>query len=161
MAQAPITLRLARAGDALAMSRMSRDFIENGLDWKYSPGRIAALVADQETVALAACDGAALQAFAVMQFGAERAHLVLMCVEPALRRQGVGRRLIAWLVESARVAGIVSIHLELRADNEAAHTFYDSLGFVETVVVPGYYQGRVSARRMQLLLRPPAPDRPG
>ena len=137
------------------MAAMSRDFIEAGLGWRYSPKRIARLIADRETVALVACDAAGVQGFAIMQFGDERAHLILMCVQPAQRRLGIGRRLIEWLVESARVAGIMSIHLELRADNAAAQAFYRALGFSETLVVPGYYEGRVSARRMLQLLRSP------
>ena len=138
------------------MAAMSRDFIEAGLAWRYSPQRVAALVGDRETTALVACDAAGVQGFAVMQFGDERAHLVLMCVRPAWRRQGVARRLLDWLEGSARVAGIVSIDLELRADNDGAHAFYRALGFGESAVVPGYYEGRVAARRMSLRLRPPA-----
>ena len=153
-----ITLRPARVDDALAMAAMSRDFIEAGLDWRYSPQRIARIIGDRETIALVACDAAGVRGFAIMQFGDERAHLVLMCVQPAHRRLGIGRRLIEWLVESARVAGTVSIHLELRADNEGAQAFYRTLGFSETIVVAGYYEGRVSARRMLRLLRPPRPE---
>lgn len=151
-----VTLRLARAAEAPSMAAMSRDFIEAGLAWRYSPQRVAGLVGDRETIALVACDAASLQGFAVMQFGDERAHLVLMCVRPACRRRGIARSLIDWLVDSARVAGIASIDLELRADNDGAHAFYRALGFVDSVVVPGYYEGRVAARRMSRRLRPPA-----
>jgi ribosomal protein S18 acetylase RimI-like enzyme len=154
MMPAAFTLRLARANDAPVMSSMSRDFIEAGLGWRYTPQRIAALIDDRETVALAACDAAGLHGYAVMQFGDERAHLVLMCVAPAWRRQGVGRRLIEWLLASARIAGMASIGLELRVDNGDAGAFYGALGFTDTTVVPGYYEGRVSARRMQLVLCP-------
>jgi ribosomal-protein-alanine N-acetyltransferase len=165
MQQPPVTLRPARADDAPSMSRMSRDFIESGLDWRYTPQRIAALIADPQTCALTACchdhdgDGAAngLCGYAMMQFGDEQAHLVLMCVAPAWRRQGIGRRLLEWLVASARVAGIASIDLELRLDNRAAGAFYETLGFAETAVVPGYYQGRIAARRMRRRLRAPDP----
>ena len=156
MPRPAVTLRLARVEEAEAMAAMSRDLIEAGLAWRYSPQRVAALVDDRETVALVACDGAGLQGFAVMQFGDERAHLVLMCVRPACRRQGIARSLLDWLVDSARVAGIASIDLELRADNEGAHAFYRTLGFGESIVVPGYYEGRVAARRMLRWLRPPA-----
>ena len=161
MDQPPVTLRLARPGDAPSMSRMSRDFIESGLDWRYTPRRIAALIADPQTAVLAACDshdGAALGlcGYAVMQFGDEQAHLALMCVAPARRRQGIGRRLLEWLVASARVAGIASIELELRVDNRRAEAFYETLGFVRTVLVPGYYEGRIAARRMRRRLREPA-----
>ena len=84
--------------------------------------------------------------------GPERvAHLALFCVLPTLRQCGIGRRLHEWLIERARVAGIVSIRLELRADNAEALSFYRRLGFTETQLVPGYYEGHVAARRMTLL----------
>ena len=80
------------------------------------------------------------------------AHLALLCVQPTLRRRGISRRVHEWLIEPARVAGIASIRLELRADNAAARSFYRRLGFTETQLVPGYYEGHVAARRMTLLL---------
>ena len=135
------------------MAEMSRVLIEAGLDWRYTPRRIAVLIGDPETVALVACDSARILGFAIMQFGDEQAHLTLLCVQPARQRRGIGRRLSEWLVASARVAGIVSIQLELRADNAAALTFYRRLGFTETLLVPGYYGGQIAARRMVRLLR--------
>ena len=150
-----LILRPALAGDAPALAAMSRDFVEAGLAWRYVPGRIAALVGDAETSVLVAADGAGVQGFAAMQFGDEHAHLVLMCVHPARRRQGIARGLLDWLTDSARVTGMAAIHLELRADNDVAHAFYRTLGFTESAVVPGYYEGRVAARRMLRRLRPP------
>jgi ribosomal-protein-alanine N-acetyltransferase len=111
---------------------------------------MAALIGDAETTALVAVDGSRVQGFAVMKFGDVHAHLALLCVQPAQQQRGIGRRLNEWLVESARVAGIVSIGLELRADNAVALSFYRRLGFKETQWVPGYYDGRVAARRMTL-----------
>jgi [ribosomal protein S18]-alanine N-acetyltransferase len=150
-------LRPAHAHEARVMAEMSRTLIEAGLGWRYTPRRMAALMADSDTVALVAHDASRLQGFAVMQFGDEQAHLVLLCVQPALRQRGIGRRLTQWLLESARVAGIASVGLELRADNAGAMAFYQRLGFSPTQEVAGYYDGSVSARRMRLQLRPPAP----
>ena len=146
-------LRPARAQEARAMAEMSRVLIEAGLAWRYTPTRMAALICDPEAVALVAHDGSHIQGFAVMQFGDEQAHLVLLCVQPAQRHRGIGRRLSEWLIESARVAGIESIGLELRADNAAALAFYRGLGFTEAQMVPGYYDGQAAARRMTLRLR--------
>lgn len=148
-----VTLRLARPGDTRAMAAMSRDLIEAGLGWRYSPARIAALRRDADTVALVACNGAdVVVGFAVMQFGDERAHLVLLCVRPGAQRRGIGRRLLDWLLASCRTAGIARVDLELRADNEPAYRFYRALRFAETAVVPGYYASGVAARRMSLAL---------
>lgn len=137
------------------MAEMSRDLIEAGLGWRYTPERMATLIRDTETTAVVACDGPRLHGFAAMHFGDEKAHLLLLCVQPAQQRRGIGRSLTDWLLDSARVAGIITIALELRADNPAAQAFYRRLGFIETQLVPGYYSGHVAARRMQMPLGPP------
>jgi ribosomal protein S18 acetylase RimI-like enzyme len=132
---------------------MSRTLIEAGLGWRYTPQRMASLVRDADTVALVAHDEAGIQGFAVMQFGDEHAHLVLLCVQPTQRQRGIGRRMLEWQLASARVAGMASIGLELRADNGTAMAFYRRLGFTETKLVPGYYDGQVPALGMTLRLR--------
>jgi ribosomal-protein-alanine N-acetyltransferase len=150
-----ITLQLAGRGDAQAIAAMSRDLIESGLGWEYRPERIRAMIADRDMVTLVARDGDLLMGFAIMSFGDEHAHLVLMAVRPAGQRRGIARRMTDWLLETAATAGLASIHLELRAQNKDAHAFYRALGFTETLRLPGYYRGRETAVRMIWVLRPP------
>lgn len=158
MAAEAITLRLARPRDAHVLAAMSRDLIESGLGWSYRSGRIARLIEDRETTALVACDDAgAVAGFAIMSFGDERAHLVLLAVRPAHRRHAIGRRMIEWLVESAATAGIAVLTLELRAANQAAREFYRVMGFTETVSIADYYRGSEPAIRMVRALRTVAP----
>ena len=106
-----IALQLACRGDAPAIAAMSRDLIEAGLGWQYRGERIRQLIDDPETVTLVARDGERLIGFAVMSFGEERAHLVLLAVRPACQRRGIARRLAQWLIRSASTAGIASIHV--------------------------------------------------
>jgi ribosomal protein S18 acetylase RimI-like enzyme len=165
-----ISIRLAEPRDAQAIALMSRDFIESGLGWKYDAARVMRAIRERETLAVVACDAraasvpparAAINGFAIMEFGDERAHLVLLAVRPSHRRTGIGQRMLEWLLESARCAGIASIHLELRAGNEAARRFYRAMGFYETVLVPGYYRSgegrKEGALRMLRVLRVPGP----
>jgi [ribosomal protein S18]-alanine N-acetyltransferase len=152
-----VTLRPARLDDARSMAGLSRDLIEAGLRWRYTMPRMAAMILDDDSVALVACDAAGIQGFAVMHFGDEWAHLVLLCVRPAQRRCGIGRSLHEWLLASARVAGIRAIQLELRVDNPAALAFYQALEYAETEWVPRYYDGQIAARRMTRVLRDAAP----
>jgi ribosomal-protein-alanine N-acetyltransferase len=163
-----ITIRPAEPRDAQAIAAMSRDFIESGLGWKYDQARVLRAMRDRETLAVVACEGAktgtakaAVAGFAIMEFGDERAHLVLLAVRPSHRRLGIGQRMLDWLLESARVAGMASIHLELRAGNDAARRFYRAMGFYETVLVPGYYRSgegrKEGALRMLRVLRSPGP----
>ena len=158
-------IRLAEPGDAQSIAEMSRDFIESGLGWRYDTAHIQRAMRRRESVVLVATERQtyvararpALSGFAVMDFGDERAHLVLLAVQPTQRRRGIGRRLVEWLIESALTAGMASVHLELRADNAAARRFYRALGFSETVLMPRYYDGREAAMRMIRMLRAPGP----
>ena len=144
---------MAQLQDAPVMAALSRQWIESGLVWRYTPARMAALIRDPDSIALVACAGPHINGFAVMRFAEVQAHLVLLCVLPAQQRQGLGRALCDWLLASARVAGIESVQLELRADNPGAWMFYRRLGFTEQHTVPAYYDGQIAARRMRLLLR--------
>ncbi len=106
-------------------------------------------------MALVTRDGPRIVGFAIMSFGDERAHLVLLAVRPSHRRRGIARRMLCWLVDSAAIAGTASIHVELRADNAAAYAMYETLGFAETFRVPRYYRGVETAVRMLRVLRAP------
>jgi ribosomal-protein-alanine N-acetyltransferase len=152
-----ISVRLSGPRDAQAIALMSRDLVESGLGWKYDAARVLKAIRNPETLTPVACDRGRIAGFAIMEFGDERAHLVLLAVRPTHRRMGIGRRLVHWLVESARVAGMASLHLELRTGNEAARGFYRAMGFDETIVVPGYYRGREAALRMIRVLRAHGP----
>ena len=154
-----VELGLANDGDAQRLATLARDLIEAGLGWNYRPHRIAALMHEPEAVTLVARERARPVGFATMRFGDERAHLILLAVQPVHQRRGIGRRMIAWLLDSARVAGTTSVHVELRASNAPAYAFYRAVGFSETFRVPGYYRGRETAMRMIRMLRVPSADR--
>ncbi|HKZ72952.1 MAG TPA: GNAT family N-acetyltransferase [Steroidobacteraceae bacterium] len=142
-------LRLARSRDAPDIAAMSHAFIERGLRQTWTDARIARHIRHPESVVLVADFLGPLGGFAIMDFGDDTAHLDLLAVAPAHRRRGVGRSLVAWLEETAVTAGTFVIGLEVRADNLAARSFYESLGYAEIARVHGYYQGLEDALRMQ------------
>ncbi len=148
-------MRLARQADARPMALLSRDLIEVGLGWRWTPQRVAFSLRDRDTNGLLAVDGQQLVGFALMKYLDEQAHLFLLAVMPERRRAGVGRALLAWLECSALVAGLGSLHLEVRAGNAGARAFYGALGFEECGTVAGYYGGREAAVRLRRQLRVP------
>src|SRR5882672_8251551 len=91
-----ITIRLAEPRDSQAIAMMSRDFIEAGLGWKYDASRVMRAIRDRETLAVVACDAksgpsaarGAVNGFAIMEFGEERAHLVLLAARRFYRAMG-------------------------------------------------------------------------
>src|SRR3977135_4324888 len=108
-----ITIRLADPRDAQAIALMSRDFIEAGLGWKYDAARGLRAIRDRDTLAAVACESGknaagrgAVSGFAIMEFGDERAHLVLLAVRPSHRRMGIGPPLLVLLLGSARRRGV-------------------------------------------------------
>ena len=143
-----LSLRPASSADAMPIAQMSRELIEAGLPWTWTPERVARNLGRHETLVLTARDAEHLAGFAIMQFGDERAHLSLFAVQPDYQRQGIGRRMLQWLVESALTAGIASVHLELRVTNLGARRFYLEQGFAETARIQRYYSGVETAVRM-------------
>ncbi len=151
-----IRLEPARAADAAAIAQLSRRVIERGLAWRWTPQAVAALLLDSETAAVVARADGRMVGFAIMsfRFSSREAHLVLMAVEPELRRTGVGKALWGWLRTLARRGDVDRVQLEVRADNLGANQFYGSLGFREVARLRGYYQSREDALRMAVELRP-------
>src|SRR5882757_10320309 len=142
------TLGLARTSDAREIAEMSRDLIEQGLTWSWTPARVQHFISGPESSVVVARRERQIAAFAIMHFGDEVAHLNLLAVAPEHRRQGLGRQLMDWLTATAIEAGVFRINLELRTHNDQARAFYESLGFASRGVVQGYYQGREAALRM-------------
>jgi [ribosomal protein S18]-alanine N-acetyltransferase len=158
-----VSLRLARPTEAAAIARLSRDLIEYGLQWRWTPERVAASIRTADVNVLVAIIHGGIAGFGIMRYGDDDAHLDLLAVAPSYRRSGVGRKMIEWLEKCAIVAGIVTIRLEVRAENTGAQLFYESLGYRALVRLPGYYQGVEAALRMgrDLCRRPLNQSTPG
>lgn len=134
---------------------MSRCLIEVGLrGWTWHPTRVARALRARETFVLAAETPMAGTAgrfagFAIAEFGDTKIHLSLLAVKPACQRSGIGLAMIEWLIESALTAGIHHISVEMRANNFAARSFYEALGFRHQQYIAGYYQNIEPAIRMR------------
>jgi [ribosomal protein S18]-alanine N-acetyltransferase len=132
-------IRLATNDDAPRIAEMSRDLIEHGMRWKWTPASIRGCIRNAAINVAVAPDGQGLAGFAIMQYLDDEAHLMLLAVHPHKRRHGVGAALMAWHEEAALTAGLGTIYIEARAGNTAARTFYGKLGYREVQYVRGYY----------------------
>lgn len=147
--------RLAHVVDAGAIAQMSRSYIEQGLGWSWREGRVLRAIRDPATNVAVMTESDAIVGFGIMQYWEETAHLALFAVRPSHRNRGLGSRLVTWLEQPARIAGIERVRVEARADNAKAIAFYSRLGFVPVRTVSGYYGGIVDAVQLQKQLSVP------
>ena len=141
-------LRLARRRDARTIANLSRDLIETGLGWSWTPKRVERAISDSENLGLVAETRIEIVGFGLMEFHTNHAHLTLFAVREAHQRRGLGTRMLEWMTESARTAGCDRIVLEVRSTNEGAQRFYERAGYVAEKTLPGYYDGKEAAVRM-------------
>ena len=134
-------IRLGLPADVRRIAEMSRDFIEYGLGWRWTPSRILAAIRAPDTNLAVACRSDRVVGFGLMQYKDDEAHLVLLAVDPGCRRAGVATALVAWLERCALTAGIGTVYLEARCRNVEARALYRKLGYHEVAMVRGYYQG--------------------
>ena len=73
---------------------------------------------------------------------------------PAWRRRGIARELLAHVAADARNLGAQTVSLEVRAGNEGAQALYKALGLVPVGTRPRYYSDREDALIMQGDLAP-------
>ncbi len=98
-----------------------------------------------------------IRGYAVMSAGAGEAHLLNICIHPLWHGCGVGRQLLDWLFEEARLRGARRLYLEVRPSNVTALQLYESAGFARIGLRKNYYrsgQGREDAIVLEHRLDP-------
>ena len=144
---------LAHINDAYKVATMSREIIEQGLQWSWIPERVGRCILSPEINVITAKNDGELIGFGIMYYGKSKAHLNLLGVDADWRSHGIGGRLLNWLERCALIAGLESCQLELRESNHKARAFYSRHGYCEIECVQGYYQKRENAIRMAKNLR--------
>ena len=149
-----ILIEFAALSDAAEIGVMSKNDIEYGLGWKYTPARIGRLIADSSRNVVVARAGSELTGFGIMAYYEAQANLDLLAVKPDFRRRGVGRQLVAWLEKVALTAGVFNVFVQVRAGNAGALRFYQSLGYATLEQDEAYYSGVEAGIIMAKSLRP-------
>lgn len=118
------------------------------------------LVADElprpDRVWWAAYDGEQLLGYAGGWVVDGQVQILKVGVDPAQRRRGIARELLARVAADARDLGAATCSLEVRAGNAGAQAFYGALGFHALGTRPRYYSDGEDA----LILEGPLPLAP-
>lgn len=97
-------------------------------------------------------DDAPLPGYVLFHYVAGEAELLRLAVEPAERRQGLGRQLVERGLERLRQESIQACFLEVRKDNEPAIQLYNAMGFKRVGRRRGYYRDGTDALILSLAL---------
>ena len=81
-----------------------------------------------------------LLGFALVRTVLDESELMLIAVDPTVRRAGIAAALMADVAATARSAGVGKLHLEVRRGNEAT-LLYTAHGFAKAGERPLYYRG--------------------
>jgi ribosomal-protein-alanine N-acetyltransferase len=96
-----------------------------------------------------------LVGYALIMMVLDEAHLLNISVAKPFQGQGLGRALLAQMVEISRRYQAANMFLEVRVSNTAAIALYEAMGFCEMGIRRNYYptkSGREDAVLMGLAL---------
>jgi ribosomal-protein-alanine N-acetyltransferase len=106
-------------------------------------------------ICLAMEPGKQLMGYAVLMMVLDEAHLLNISIAKSHQGQGWGRYLLVQMMEIGRENGGRNMFLEVRPSNHSALGLYESMGFNEMGIRPGYYpahNGREDAVLMGMAL---------
>ena len=87
--------------------------------------------------------------YASLRFIGLEGDINTIAVAPDFQRQGLGKLLLDWILETAKSQGVRELFLDVRADNEAAAAMYKSAGFERIDIRRNYYDHSVDAHVMR------------
>ena len=102
--------------------------------------------------------GSELAGYGIMSVGAGEAHILNVCIRDEFRCRGFARKILLYLLERARTAGMYEAFLEVRPSNTAAARLYHSMGFEQVGIRRGYYQATVGREDAAVLRRVLLPE---
>ena len=115
--------------DAYWIASMSRDQIEYGLKWSWTPERVLRSIKASKTTVAKASIRTKNVGFGIMTYHEERANLNLLAVNSKQQRMGVGKKILECLEERAFEQGIYDFYVQMRETNIGAREFYKTFGY--------------------------------
>jgi len=83
--------------------------------------------------------GGVIEGYGILTVAAGESHLLNLCVRPESRGEGIGRKMLRFLISIARRHDADILFLEVRASNAGARALYHAEGFNELGIRKDYY----------------------
>ena len=78
-------------------------------------------------------------AYGIMSCILDESHILNLCVSPGYQRQGLGRKMLYWLLDIAKSRRSHTVFLEVRQSNQTAQHLYEDIGFNQLGSRKEYY----------------------
>lgn len=145
MGAEPIRIRRATLEDASALLAMEALFPSDRMSMRsirrfVAAGSVLVALRDRDLLG---------NLVLLMRAGSDTARIYSVVVAPTARGLGIGDRLVEAAERVARDAGRRSMTLEVRADNVAARALYAKRGYVETRMLPGFYDDGADGLKLE------------
>ena len=96
-----------------------------------------------------------LMGYGIMMMSPEEGHILTLGIAADWQKKGLGKKLLQFLIQSAREQNAKSVFLDVRESNHGAAQLYKQMGFEHIATRKGYYPamcGREDALVMRLML---------
>ena len=93
-----------------------------------------------------------IMTFCIVSTAVGEATVLNLCIDPVIRQQGLGRKFMLHVIGTAKAKKSESVFLEVRPSNTGAIALYESMGFNEIGVRPGYYKAENGEREDAIMM---------
>lgn len=105
----------------------------------WQPGGFRAEMERKPSICLIARHGPIVYGYLIFWLITPEIHILNIAVKPDIRRMGLGKLMLNYLIEYAKEVGVTEIFLEVRPSNKGAMQLYENAGFETTGVRKNYY----------------------
>lgn len=93
-----------------------------------------------------------MTAYCIVSTAVGEATVLNLCIDPVVRKQGLGRKFMEHVIETAKGKKAESVFLEVRPSNIAGVALYEGMGFNEVGTRPGYYKAENGEREDAIMM---------
>lgn len=134
-------LRAGGGGDLASVAAIMRDAFDPRYGEAWTTSQCMGMLALPGAWLTVASIGGEDAGFALSRAILDDAELLLLATRPRFRGRGVGGALVRAVLAEAEARGVIDLHLEVRAGNDAVR-LYTREGFSKVGERRGYYRGK-------------------